>query len=35
MAEIKPFKVDWHAAGIGDVLEKVRAYPWPPAPEVA
>ncbi len=34
MAEIKPFKVDWHAQGIGEVLEKVRNYPWPPIPDV-
>ncbi|MGA0600217.1 epoxide hydrolase family protein [Caulobacter sp. KR2-114] len=34
MAEIKPFKVDWHAMGVGEVLEKVRNYPWPPAPDV-
>jgi pimeloyl-ACP methyl ester carboxylesterase len=35
MAKIKPFKVDWHAAAVGDVLEKVRDYPWPIVPEVA
>ena len=32
--KVAPFKVDWHAAGVGEVLEKVRAYPWPPTPEV-
>ena len=31
----KPFAVAWHAAQVGKVLEQVRAYPWPPAPEVA
>lgn len=30
-----PFTVAWHAADVGHVLEQVRAYPWPPAPEVA
>ena len=35
MATPKPFKVDWHAAAVGEVLEGVRAYPWPIAPEVA
>ena len=34
MAEIKPFKVEWHAAEVGAVLEKVRGYPWPPTPDV-
>ncbi|MFI4973594.1 MAG: alpha/beta fold hydrolase [Caulobacterales bacterium] len=34
MAGIKPFKVEWHAASVGEVLEKVRAYPWPPTPAV-
>ena len=35
MVEIKPFEVEWHAAAVGEVLERVRAYPWPPLPEVA
>lgn len=34
MIPAKPFAVDWHAAQIGEVLEQVRAYPWPIAPEV-
>jgi microsomal epoxide hydrolase len=34
MGEIKPFEVAWHAAEVGAVLERVRGYPWPPAPEV-
>jgi len=29
-----PFTVEWHAADVGHVLEQVRNYPWPPAPEV-
>jgi pimeloyl-ACP methyl ester carboxylesterase len=33
MAEIAPFRVQWHAAAVGEVLERVRGYPWPPAPE--
>jgi pimeloyl-ACP methyl ester carboxylesterase len=35
MAAPKPFAVAWHAAQVGKVLEQVRSYPWPPAPEVA
>ena len=34
MTAPKPFAVAWHAAHVGKVLEQVRAYPWPPAPEV-
>ena len=34
MTEPKPFEVEWHAAKVGEVLERVRAYPWPLAPEV-
>jgi microsomal epoxide hydrolase len=34
MIPLRPFAVDWHAAQIGEVLERVRAYPWPPAPQV-
>ena len=34
MAEIKPFTVDWREAQVGAVLDRVRAYPWPPIPEV-
>lgn len=34
MAEIEPFEVRWTEAEVGAVLDRVRAYPWPPAPEV-
>jgi pimeloyl-ACP methyl ester carboxylesterase len=34
MTAPKPFAVAWHAAHVGKVLEQVRAYPWPPAPDV-
>jgi microsomal epoxide hydrolase len=34
MSEPKPFAVDWSAADVGTVLDQVRAYPWPPAPDV-
>ncbi|MBX3484258.1 epoxide hydrolase family protein [Phenylobacterium sp.] len=32
MAEIKPFEVVWTEAAVGEVLDRVRAYPWPPEP---
>ncbi|HEY5290649.1 MAG TPA: alpha/beta fold hydrolase [Caulobacteraceae bacterium] len=35
MAQIKPFKVEWEEDAVGEVLRRVRDYPWPPAPEVA
>jgi microsomal epoxide hydrolase len=35
MITLRPFKVDWHAAAVGAVLAQVRAYPWPPIPDVA
>ena len=34
MARTESFTVNWDAASVGAVLEKVRDYPWPPAPEV-
>ncbi|MGZ4887342.1 MAG: epoxide hydrolase family protein [Candidatus Aminicenantales bacterium] len=34
MAEIKPFEVSWSDAAVEAVLAKVRAYDWPPIPEV-
>ncbi|WP_334162059.1 epoxide hydrolase family protein [Phenylobacterium sp.] len=34
MAEMKPFKVRWDEAQVQAVLDRVRDYPWPPAPEV-
>lgn len=34
MAAIKPFKVRWDEAQVQAVLDRVRDYPWPPAPEV-
>ncbi|HEX6859652.1 MAG TPA: epoxide hydrolase [Caulobacteraceae bacterium] len=30
---IKPFEVVWSNAEVGSVLDQVRSYPWPPAPE--
>ncbi|WP_296598613.1 epoxide hydrolase family protein [Phenylobacterium sp.] len=35
MANIEPFEVTWTEAEVGRVLDQVRGYPWPPAPEVA
>ncbi|MGH6957924.1 MAG: epoxide hydrolase N-terminal domain-containing protein, partial [Caulobacteraceae bacterium] len=35
MNQPKAFSVDWRAADVGKVLEQVRAYAWPPAPDVA
>lgn len=32
MAEIKPFEVRWTEAQVAEVLDRVRAYPWPPQP---
>jgi microsomal epoxide hydrolase len=32
---IEPFTVNWTDAEVGDVLDRVGAYPWPPAPQVA
>jgi len=34
MAEIEPFEVRWTEAEVGQVLDQIRAYPWPPAPAV-
>jgi len=34
MADVKPFKVDWSAEAVDRVLDRVRAYPFPPAPAV-
>ena len=34
MADIKPFEVRWTEAQVAEVLERVRAYPWPPQPAV-
>ena len=34
MSKTKPFEVAWNDAEVGAVLDRVRAYPWPPAPEV-
>ena len=31
---VKPFTVDWTAEQVGQVLDLVRAYPFPPAPAV-
>jgi len=35
MPEIKPFEVCWSEAAVEAVLDRVRAYPWPPVPQVA
>lgn len=34
MAPIEPFAVAWNEADVADVLDRIRAYPWPPAPQV-
>ena len=34
MADIKPFSVEWSSDAVGRVLDRVRAYPFPPAPAV-
>jgi microsomal epoxide hydrolase len=34
MSEIKPFEVSWSEAAVEAVLDQVRAYPWPPIPQV-
>ena len=34
MAEIKPLEVNWSEAEVEAVLGQVRAYPWPPIPDV-
>jgi microsomal epoxide hydrolase len=34
MSQMKPFEVSWTEAQVGAVLDKVRAYPWPPIPAV-
>jgi pimeloyl-ACP methyl ester carboxylesterase len=34
MTQPQPFTVAWHATEVGEVLERVRSYPWPPAPQV-
>jgi pimeloyl-ACP methyl ester carboxylesterase len=34
MSKIKPFTVSWTRAQIEAVLDRVRAYPWPPIPQV-
>jgi microsomal epoxide hydrolase len=34
MADIKPFEVAWTEAEVAKVLDQVRDYPWPPAPDV-
>jgi microsomal epoxide hydrolase len=35
MAAMQPFEVAWDEAAVARVLDQVRAYPWPPTPEVA
>ena len=31
---VQPFEVKWSEASVQAVLDQVRAYPWPPIPEV-
>jgi len=33
MSQIKPFEVRWDDAAVAAVLDKVRAYDWPAAPQ--
>jgi pimeloyl-ACP methyl ester carboxylesterase len=35
MSQPKPFAAQWDAAAVDDVLARIRAYPWPLAPEGA
>lgn len=35
MAEIQPFEIAWRETDVQAVLDQVRAYPWPPIPQVA
>jgi pimeloyl-ACP methyl ester carboxylesterase len=35
MGKLTPFAVDWSEADVAAVLERIRAYPWPPIPKVA
>jgi microsomal epoxide hydrolase len=34
MAKIKPFEVRWDAAEVEAVMDRIRAFPWPPQPAV-
>ena len=34
MASPRPFEVSWNAADVGEILSRIRSYPWPPAPDV-
>ena len=34
MAQATPFTVDWSERQVAEVLDQVRRYPWPPAPDV-
>lgn len=34
MAKPKPFEVHWKKSQVRTVLDQVRAYPWPPIPDV-
>ena len=34
MADVKPFAVEWSPEAVESVLDRVRAYPFPPAPAV-
>ena len=35
MNQPQPFEIRWDAPAVQAVLDQVRAYPWPPAPEDA
>jgi pimeloyl-ACP methyl ester carboxylesterase len=35
MSKPEPFAVDWSEAEVAEVLQRIRAYPWPPTPKVA
>jgi microsomal epoxide hydrolase len=34
MSKVEPFEVRWDEARVAAVLDQVRAYPWPPTPQV-
>jgi hypothetical protein len=29
MSQVTPFHVDWSEAAVGEVLDRIRAFPWP------
>ncbi len=34
MSQIKPFEVNWTSSEVEAVMDRIRAYPWPPQPAV-